>query len=233
MSNKTSATTEERELAAGELDTDHVLVRALRAEDLDAIVRIDRQATGRNRSTYYEGKVAAALQANAVHTSLVAELDDHVVGFMIARVYYGEFGRSEPTAIVDSIGVDRGYQRRKVGDALMRQLLMNLRALGVEHLESLVDWDQQELMQFFAHHEFKPAPRLCLRLSLLAAGEAVGTPARPSRAGVAATSGSAVTARRPYELSRCSRPGRLPRAHPGRRKTGSAHRAPTCARRRP
>ncbi len=61
---------------------------------------------------------------------------------------------------MDSIGVDRGYQRRKVGDALMRQLLMNLRALGVEHLESLVDWDQQELMQFFAHHDFKPAPRL-------------------------------------------------------------------------
>lgn len=205
MSNKTSATQEERELAAGELDTDHVHVRSLRVEDLDAIVRIDRQATGRNRGTYYEGKVAAALQANAVHTSLVAELDDHVVGFMIARVYYGEFGRSEPTAIVDSIGVDRGYQRRKVGDALMRQLLMNLRALGVEHLESLVDWDQQELMQFFAHHDFKPAPRLCLRLSLLRGG---------SRAvGACTCAASVVRASRPEAASASPCWSRCPAGH--------------------
>jgi len=154
------------ELPAGEIETDHVLVRALRAGDLEAIVRIDRQATGRNRHAYYDGKLAEARHSNAVHTSLVAELDEHVVGFMIARVYYGEFGRSEPTAIVDSVGVDRGYLRRRVGDALMRQLLMNLRALGVERLESLVDWDQHELMRFFAHHGFQPAPRLCLRLTL-------------------------------------------------------------------
>jgi predicted N-acetyltransferase YhbS len=156
----------EKDLGPGELETDHVTVRALCAEDVDAVVRIDRQATGRARDAYYKGKIASALEPNAVHTSLAAELDEHVVGFMIARVYYGEFGRSEPTAIIDSVGVDRGYLRRRVGDALMRQLLMNLRALGVEHIESVVDWQEHELMRFFAHHGFAPAPRLCLRLDL-------------------------------------------------------------------
>ncbi|MFO0553343.1 MAG: GNAT family N-acetyltransferase [Polyangiaceae bacterium] len=157
----------DRELAPGELETDHVLVRALRADDLAAVVRIDAQAIGRTRKAYYEGKLGTALEAGALQTSLAAELDDHVVGFILARLYYGEFGRTEPTAIIDSIGVDHDYHRRKVGEALMRQLTMNLRALGVEHVESLVDWDQQDLLRFFAHHGFTPAPRLCLRLALL------------------------------------------------------------------
>ncbi|MBK6514222.1 MAG: GNAT family N-acetyltransferase [Polyangiaceae bacterium] len=156
----------EKELGPGELETDSVTVRTLRAGDLDAVVRIDRQATGRTRDAYYRGRIEAALEPHALQTSLAAELDDHVVGFMIARVFYGEFGRSEPTAIIDSVGVDRGYLRRRVGDALIRQLLMNLRALGVEHVESVVDWQQHELLQFFAHHGFAPSPRLCLRLAL-------------------------------------------------------------------
>ena len=154
------------DLPAGELETDHVLVRALGASDLEAIVRIDQRATGRNRRAYYEGKLAAGREQSNVYVSLVAELDGHVVGFLIARVNYGEFGRSEPTAILDSIGVDRAFARRRVGDALMAQLLMNLRALGVEHVESLVDWGQHDLMQFFAHHGFSPSARLCLRLDL-------------------------------------------------------------------
>jgi|JI10StandDraft_1071094.scaffolds.fasta_scaffold84035_4 predicted N-acetyltransferase YhbS len=153
-------------LAPGELDVDAVLVRALRQQDLDALVHIDKQATGRSRRAYYEAKVKAALESGAVQCSLVAELDDHVVGFMLSRLYYGEFGVSEPTAMIDSIGVDSAYQRKKVGEALFRQLRMNLSALNVEHVESLVDWDRHDLVRFLARHGFKPAPRLCLRLEL-------------------------------------------------------------------
>lgn len=153
-------------LAPGELDTDAVVVRALRAEDLDAVVAVDKQATGRGRRAYYEQKIKGALESGALQTSLVAELDDHVVGFMLSRLSYGEFGVTEPTAMIDSIGVDEAYKRRKVGEALFRQLRMNLRALNVEHVESLVDWDRHDLVRFLARHGFAPAPRLCLRLDL-------------------------------------------------------------------
>ena len=153
-------------LSAGELETDPVHVRQLSAVDLDAVVRIDRQATGRSREAYFKTKLREALEPGALRTSLVGELDDHVVGFVIARLYYGEFGRSEPVALIDSVGVDRGYRRHKVGQALMRQLLMNLRALNVERVETLVDWNHADLIGFMASHGFEPAPRLCLRLTL-------------------------------------------------------------------
>jgi predicted N-acetyltransferase YhbS len=153
-------------LGPGDLETDRIPVRNLRGDDLDAVVRIDRQWMKRTRDAYYETKIAEATEPGPLKTSLVAELDDHVVGFVIARVYYGEFGRSEPVAVIDSIAVDEAYTRKKVAAALMRQLLMNLRALNVEHVESLVDWDRLSLIQFLARQGFQPSPRLCLRLEL-------------------------------------------------------------------
>lgn len=158
--------------APGTLETDAVPVRAMRHDDLRAIVAIDRAAMGRPREEYYRARIAQALDSSTLETSLVAELDDHVVGFVLANLYYGEFGQVEPAAVLDSIGVHPEYRGRHVAQALMRQLAMNLRALGVRQVETLVDWDQLELLQFLAHHGFEPAPRLCLRLSLPEYGDA-------------------------------------------------------------
>jgi len=150
----------------GTLPTDAVAVRGLRAADLAAIVKIDRASTGRARREYYDAKVRAALSEPKLVTSLVAELDDHVVGFLLARVWYGEFGRAEPVAVIDSLGVDPGYRNRRVGSALLRQLTMNLGALGVERIESQVDGDQLDLLAFLANAGFKPAARVCLERTL-------------------------------------------------------------------
>lgn len=154
------------DLEDGTLPTDAVCVRDLRSADLAAIVRIDRESAGRARQEYYESKVRAVLDEPKLRTSLVAELDGHVVGFLLARVHYGEFGRAEPVAVVDSLGVDPGYRKRHVGRALMRQLTMNLRALCVERIETQVDGSQPDLLAFLAHSGFVPAPRVCLERAL-------------------------------------------------------------------
>ncbi len=166
MANLNTDNLDSQELDPGQLDTDAVLVRSLKEADLDAVVRIDRQATGRSRTAYYSTKLQEATDRATLNTSLVAEIDDHVVGFAIARLYYGEFGVSEPVALIDSLGVDQGFRRQHIGDALMRQLIMNLRAVNVEYVETLLDWDRHDLAQFLGHHDFKPVPRLCLRLNL-------------------------------------------------------------------
>jgi predicted N-acetyltransferase YhbS len=145
---------------------DDVSVRDLREGDLAPIVRIDRASTGRLRREYYEAKLRAAIAEPKLRMSLVAELDDHVVGFLLARVYFGEFGRMEPAAVIDSLGVDPEYRNRHVGAAMMRQLLANLTALRVERIETQVDWDQFDLLAFLAKCGFRPAPRLCLERRL-------------------------------------------------------------------
>ncbi len=156
----------EQETEEGLLPTDAVTVRDLRESDLGAIVKIDRASTGTARREYYSAKLKGALAEPKLRTSLVAVLDDHVVGFLLARVYYGEFGHAEPVAVVDSIGVDPDYRKRHVGQALLRQLLMNLSALRVETIETQVDWTQLDLLSFLMHQGFRPAPRLCLERTI-------------------------------------------------------------------
>jgi predicted N-acetyltransferase YhbS len=150
----------------GSLPTDAVTVRELREGDLAAIVKIDRASTGRPRREYYESKLKAAVADKKLRTSLVAELDGHVVGFLLAHVFYGEFGHTEAVAVIDSVGVDPAFRGKHVGQALLRQLLMNLQGLRVERVETMVDWTQLDLLSFLMKSGFQPAPRLCLARNL-------------------------------------------------------------------
>lgn len=155
-----------QDIEAGALDTDKVQVRTMKESDLARIVTIDKKSMGRPREEYLKARIKGALAEQKMNCSLVAELDGLVVGFVIARLFYGEFGRTEPVAVMDSIGVDPEFRKQHVGAALMRQLTMNLRALGVERIETDVDWNQFELLAFLARRGFTPAPRVCLGLKL-------------------------------------------------------------------
>lgn len=150
----------------GFLDTDSLPVRTLRADDLDAIVQLDHKIVGRSRREYLERKLEAALRDSSVCVSLAVEVDGRVAGFLLGSLYYGEFGLPEPVAILDTLEVDPGLRHRRVGSALLRQLVLNLRGLGIERVQTEVSWLQQDLMAFFAQAGFQPAPRLCLELRL-------------------------------------------------------------------
>jgi ribosomal protein S18 acetylase RimI-like enzyme len=154
------------DIGDGLLATDAVSVRALRADDLDAIVRIDASATGRTRREYYRDKIDACLRGSRLQTSLCAELDGIIVGFLMATTHYGEFGQPEPTAVIDSLGVHTDFQHRHVGAALMRQFLMNARALGVSRLRTEVGWNEVELIRFFDRHGFKHGGRMVLEADI-------------------------------------------------------------------
>jgi ribosomal protein S18 acetylase RimI-like enzyme len=150
----------------GTLETDAVPVRTLRESDLDAIVAIDAAVSGRRRPRYFELMLDRALKHSALQVSLVAELDARVVGFLLATLYYGEFGIVEPTCSLEAIGVDPRYRRRKVGRALMRQLRLNLGALRISTLRTEVAWDDFDLLAFLRREGFLLAPRLCLESGL-------------------------------------------------------------------
>ena len=74
------------------------ILRVLRQEDLDDIVRIDEAASKQPRREYYERKIASILNKKAnINCSIVCEVDGHVVGFMMGYVFFGEFGISDGT----------------------------------------------------------------------------------------------------------------------------------------
>ncbi len=141
-------------------------VRNLAPSDLDAVVRIDARLSGRTRREYYARKIAEATRESGLCISLAAETADGFAGFVIGRLYYGEFGMPEPVAIIDSIGVDPAQARRHVGAALLAQLERNLQAIGISAIQTQVEWDQFALLGFFAARGFRPAPVLALQKTI-------------------------------------------------------------------
>ncbi len=161
---------EETELDPGALDTDHIEVSTLKPGDLDWMVSIDRRYFGRSRAEYFKKKLDEVQKDTGIRISLAARLDKQPAGFLMGRLYYGEFGLPEPVAIIDSLGVAEAFAGKKVAKALMRQLVMNLRGLGIQRVQTQVDWDQGDLIAFFRQSGFSPAPRLCLELDLAKSG---------------------------------------------------------------
>ena len=142
------------------LARDAVEIGALSQADLEGLARVDRRHTGRERRGYLCRAVAEALVDSALRVSLVARVDGSVAGYVMARLDYGDFGRAEPVAVIDTIGVDPLRARQGIGRALLSQLFANLAALGVERVETAVASGELALLGFFYAAGFKPSERL-------------------------------------------------------------------------
>jgi len=133
-------------------------IRPIRSEDLRAIVDIDGKHTGITRPDYLKKKLTEALDASqGLVTSLVAEIDGKVVGFVMGKVFVGEFGIPETIATIDTIGVDPEFAGRGVAKVLLDEYLTHLSAAGVESVQTLVSWENWSLLRFFSSNRFAPS----------------------------------------------------------------------------
>lgn len=135
-------------------------VRLLTAKDIEDVVRIDRHVTGRDRRAFVQHALDEALRETGVRISLAARIDGIMAGYVMARADLGDFGRTEPVAVIDTLGVAPEYAHRGVGHALMQQLFLNLDALRIERVETVVEAGALELLGFFYGAGFAPAQRL-------------------------------------------------------------------------
>ncbi len=95
------------------IEQDKLEIRLMRESDLQAIIEIDERVTSNKRPEYYERKVASMLDKKAsIASSLVAEYDGQVVGFVMGNIYIGEFGIPQTTAALDTIGIDPEYKEK-------------------------------------------------------------------------------------------------------------------------
>jgi ribosomal protein S18 acetylase RimI-like enzyme len=144
----------------GALARDIIPCRAMKYTDLPAVIRIDEKISGKNHKAYYERKFVEVFDQSGIRVSLVAEQDDHVVGFAMARVDFGEFDRIEPAAVLDSIAVDPGFAHHLVGTAMLSQLLANLGTLRIEVIRSETDAEHLDVLQFLQRNGFSNSQRL-------------------------------------------------------------------------
>jgi ribosomal protein S18 acetylase RimI-like enzyme len=148
------------------LARDNAELRSMSEVDLADIVRIDRALTGRDRSDYIGAQFAESMADSAIRVSLVARLDGLAAGYLMARTDLGDFGRTEPVAVIDTIGVDPAFSRRGVGHALLSQLFVNLGALRVERVETAVAPRDFALARFLTGCGFVPSQRLAFERTL-------------------------------------------------------------------
>jgi predicted N-acetyltransferase YhbS len=144
----------------------HCEVRPMRPDDLPQILRIDREITGRSRESYMAAKLREAMDDAAIRVSLSARLDGAIVGYLMARADLGDFGRAQPVAVLDTLGVDPAYGHRGVGHALVSQLFANLGALHVDRVETIVAAQDLPLLGFLYDTGFRPSQRLSFVRSL-------------------------------------------------------------------
>lgn len=145
------------------IDRDKFEIRVMRESDLQAIIDIDAKVTGTSRVEYYERKVASMLdKKGSIATSLIADDGDKVIGFIMGNIYTGEFGIPQTTASLDTIGVDPDHSSQGIGTLLLEEFIRHVGAAGVKDIQTLVDWDNIQLMKFFNRSGFIPSKTLNL-----------------------------------------------------------------------
>lgn len=149
------------------LARDKVFIRSFKAEDLPAVVRIDGKLSGQERPVYFDAKSREMLDESGIRVSLVSEDNGIVSGFIMARVDFGEFGKVDTEAVIDTIGVHPAYKGTGVGHALLSQLLLNLSTLKVETVRTQLRWENFELLRFLHGCGFGPSQRLVLSKAVI------------------------------------------------------------------
>jgi len=140
-------------------------VRKMTSKDLDAIVAIDTQILGKSRWDYWLMKMSLAEQRLPM-ASLVAEADGKVVGFILGDASGYEYDVPENIGWIDTIGVDPAYQKQGIARMLMKEMIANLKKVGVDTVYTMVNWPDWDLLKFFHAFGFQKGPLINLELKI-------------------------------------------------------------------
>ena len=134
---------------------DSLVLRALTRDDLDAVVAIDAALEGRSRRTYIERRLSAALREPKLHAQFAASTSAGLVGYILARVLEGEFGRSEPALRLEMIGAQADARGHGVGQRLFDALAQWAVRHGIGELRTAAGWRDATMLRWLAAMGFE------------------------------------------------------------------------------
>jgi GNAT superfamily N-acetyltransferase len=143
-----------------------ITIRALTPGDVDNVVRIDRERSGRVRTGFYAKRFRTLAEDPRSVVAVAAHQGRRLVGFAFAHLLDGEFGSASPVGVLDAIGVLPEEQREGVATALVAGLERALAARGVRELRTQADWTEHGIAAFFSARGFRLAPRIVLERAL-------------------------------------------------------------------
>jgi len=140
-------------------------IRAMSSKDLDRIVEIDTKVLGQSRPEYWEMKLEL-VEKRSPMSSLVAEVNGEVIGFIIGDASGWEYGVPEHIGWIDTIGVDPSFQRKGVATMLFTEMVNNLKKVGVDTIYTFLNWRDWSLLQFFDAMGFQKGEMINLELKV-------------------------------------------------------------------
>ena len=124
-------------------------IRALAYGDLDDIVEIEKEMFGKERPEYWSMKIELSENRSPL-ASLVAELNGKVVGFILGDASGWEYGVPDTVVgWIDTIGVHPKYRRQGIAGILFKEMVTNLKKVGVDTIYTFVNWKDWDLLHFF------------------------------------------------------------------------------------
>lgn len=141
------------------------VIRPMGPADLDRIIEIDVKVLGKQRPEYWEMKLDLVENRPQI-SSLVAELDGRVVGFIIGGASRWEYGVPENIGWIDTIGVDPACQRKGIAGRLFSEMVHSLKKMGVDTVTTFVNRRDWVLLKFFQNLGFQKGDMINLELDI-------------------------------------------------------------------
>lgn len=129
-------------------------IRNLEKSDLSFIVNIEERLTGVARPTYWEKRIEMSEAIRPHWASLVAEINNRVVGFVFGRAAELEFGLPGNVAWIEIVGVDPAFRSQGIGRALLEQFTTSAEDHDIKTIFTLVGPEAANMKDFFGRLGF-------------------------------------------------------------------------------
>ena len=142
-----------------------LIIREIRQEDAQAIEDIRVAISQQDANVDFLKLVKQHVSNGNGTTSLVAELNKKVVGYMISTTLYAGFGIRK-SAWIMAIGVNPEYMGQGIGLAMAQRICDIYREKGVSSIYSSVMWDSIDVLSFFKKLGFRRSEFINLKKDL-------------------------------------------------------------------
>jgi ribosomal protein S18 acetylase RimI-like enzyme len=141
---------------------DNLLIRALKNEDSKDINRIYHSIVKNTEKIDFRRIIEEQTLAGWGASSLAAELNGEVVGFIVSYILSGGFG-IDKGAWIATICVDPKFMGKGIGKSLAKEMFDFYKEQGINNIYTSVRWDSTDLLSFFKALSFDRSNFINLR----------------------------------------------------------------------
>jgi ribosomal protein S18 acetylase RimI-like enzyme len=140
------------------------IIRQMKLEDVPYIIRIDEKIVGHPNEAKYRDKIPGYI-GRCPEACLVAEIEGEIVGFILGDIRGWDFG-IPLSGWIEIVGVAPHWQEKGIGKKLTQVFLEYCKDNGVESVQTMVNWNDGDLIDYFRALGFKRGEYLNLQKKL-------------------------------------------------------------------